>query len=79
MDAGSLKRPGARTDKRRMGVHVVCPSLRCRKILTLPDDVRGTTVTCRYCEMQFRVPQIRRPVEAPRAAAPPVGGSTRGQ
>ncbi|MEO6436870.1 MAG: hypothetical protein ABIP55_14075 [Tepidisphaeraceae bacterium] len=42
-----------------MAVHVICPSLRCRKILTLADDVRGTVVTCRYCKMQFRVPQKR--------------------
>jgi hypothetical protein len=47
-----------------MAVHVVCPSLRCRKILTLNDEVRGTNVTCRYCQMQFRVPQIRRPASA---------------
>ena len=43
-----------------MAVHVICPSLRCRKILELPDDVRGRAVTCRYCSMEFRVPQIRR-------------------
>jgi hypothetical protein len=45
---------------KRMAVHVICPSLRCRKILVLADEVRGTNVTCRYCQMQFRVPQIRR-------------------
>jgi hypothetical protein len=43
-----------------MAVHVICPSLRCRKILTLVDSVRGSLVTCRYCQMQFRVPQVRR-------------------
>ena len=42
-----------------MAVHVICPSLRCRKILTLGDEVRGTLVTCRYCSMQFRVPRQR--------------------
>jgi hypothetical protein len=47
-----------------MAVHVICPSLRCRKILTMDDNVRGTLVTCRYCNMQFRVP-------APRKPAPP--------
>ena len=59
-----------RTDKNRMAVHVICPSLRCRKILTLSDEVRGTNVTCRYCQMQFRVPQIRRPIETPRVNTP---------
>ena len=43
-----------------MAVHVICPSLRCRKILTLADDVRGTLVSCRYCQMEFRVPAPRR-------------------
>jgi hypothetical protein len=42
-----------------MAVHVICPSLRCRKILSMGDEVRGTVVTCRYCNMQFRVPQQR--------------------
>jgi hypothetical protein len=59
-----VKPRGARTDKSGMGVHVICPSLRCRKILTLPESVRGTNVTCRYCQMQFRVPQLRRPAAA---------------
>ena len=54
-----------------MAVHVICPSLRCRKILTLGDEVRGTLVTCRYCNMEFRVP-------APRQA-PPAQKFVRGQ
>ncbi len=48
-----------------MAVHVICPSLRCRKILTLADDVKGKLVTCRYCSMQFRVPAPRRTPLAP--------------
>ena len=44
-----------------MSFHVICPSLRCRKILTLSDEARGALVTCRYCSMQFRVPQYRAP------------------
>jgi hypothetical protein len=42
-----------------MSFHVICPSLRCRKILTLADEARGALVTCRYCLMQFRVPRYR--------------------
>ena len=54
-----------------MAVHVICPSLRCRKILTMPDEVRGTLVTCRFCNMQFRVPALRRGVTViPRWATP---------
>ena len=43
-----------------MSFHVICPSLRCRKILPLPDEARGALVTCRHCSMQFRVPHVRR-------------------
>jgi hypothetical protein len=43
-----------------MSFHVICPSLRCRKILSLADEARGSLVSCRYCGMDFRVPQIRR-------------------
>ena len=58
-----------------MAFHVICPSLRCRKVLTLADENRGTLVTCRYCNMQFRVPQMRR--EGQTNAPPPaqVSGS----
>jgi hypothetical protein len=55
-----------------MAVHVICPSLRCRKILTLADDVRGTLVKCRYCDMEFRVPQLRRTPVMPAASLQPV-------
>jgi hypothetical protein len=60
----------SRADENRMAVHVICPSLRCRKILELPEEVRGTNVSCRYCQMQFRVPQIRRTAPSLRANPP---------
>ena len=63
-----LKLGASRADKKRMAVHVICPSLRCRKILSFGDDVRGANVTCRYCQMQFRVPQLRRSSTAGGAA-----------
>jgi DNA-directed RNA polymerase subunit RPC12/RpoP len=43
-----------------MPVYAICPSLKCKKILELPENVRGREVNCRYCGMHFRVPQIRR-------------------
>ncbi|MGA2498980.1 MAG: hypothetical protein ABSH20_14660 [Tepidisphaeraceae bacterium] len=39
-----------------MPVQLICPSLRCRKLLTVPDDVRGKMVKCQYCQTTFRVP-----------------------
>ena len=65
-----LNLPPFCADNKRMAVHVICPSLRCRKVLTFGDEVRGSNVTCRYCEMQFRVPQVRKPVQNPRGATP---------
>lgn len=43
-----------------MAVHAICPSVRCRKILTLADEARGTVVKCRYCNMEFRIPRPQR-------------------
>ena len=50
-----------------MAVQLICPSLRCRKILTVPDDVRGKLVRCQYCQNQFRVPTPKRPATEPAA------------
>ena len=61
-----------------MSFHVICPSLRCRKILTLPDGARGALVTCRYCSMQFRVPQYRPASARTRQTVPPTSLPSRG-
>lgn len=46
-----------------MAVQLICPNLRCRKLLSVPDDVRGKMVRCQHCQTQFRVPEPRkRPV-----------------
>ena len=29
-----------------MACQLICPNLRCRKILSVPDDVRGRLVKC---------------------------------
>ena len=59
-----------------MAVHAICPSIRCQKILTLNDDVRGTVVTCRYCNMVFRVPRTRAAAAAATGGASTTGTST---
>jgi hypothetical protein len=43
-----------------MAVQLICPSLRCRKILTVPEEVRGKLVKCQYCQTQFRVPAVKK-------------------
>jgi hypothetical protein len=50
----------ASADKRRektMALQMMCPNLRCRKILSVPDTVRGKLVKCQHCQTSFRVPE----------------------
>jgi hypothetical protein len=46
----------------------MCPNLKCRKILSVPDDVRGKLVKCQQCSTMFRVPESKKPDAA---SAPP--------
>lgn len=47
-----------------MPVQMICPNLRCRKILSVPEEVRGKLVKCQYCQTNFRVPEAKKPVAA---------------
>lgn len=40
-----------------MAVQLICPSLKCRKILSVPEEFRGKTVKCQYCHTVLRVPE----------------------
>lgn len=40
-----------------MSFAVLCPRLRCRAILRVPDNVRGKHVRCSECGMTFLVPE----------------------
>ena len=40
-----------------MPIQMICPNLRCRKFLSVPDDVRGKLVKCQHCQTNFRVPE----------------------
>ena len=39
-----------------MPVTIICPKLTCRKILSVPDDLRGKAVKCQHCQTPIRVP-----------------------
>jgi len=41
---------------RTMAVQLICPNLKCRKLLVVPEEVRGKMVKCQHCQTQFRVP-----------------------
>ena len=45
----------------RMPVQLICPNLRCRKFLSVPDAVRGKLVKCHHCQQMFRVPEAKKP------------------
>ena len=47
-----------------MAIQLICPNLRCRKFLSVPDEVRGKLVKCQYCQTNFRVPDGRKPEPA---------------
>ena len=42
-----------------MPVQMLCPNLRCRKFLGVPDEARGKLVKCQHCQTTFRVPDAR--------------------
>lgn len=52
-----------------MACQLICPNLRCRKILSVPDDVRGKLVRCQHCQTMFRVPPAKQEAVAAAAAA----------
>ena len=53
-----------------MPVQLICPNLRCRKFLSVPDDVRGKLVKCQHCQTMFRVPEAQPAKPAPAGAKP---------
>jgi len=55
-----------------MSVQLICPNLRCRKFLAVPDEVRGKLVRCQHCQQMLRVPDGKKsePVAAPASAKP---------
>jgi len=37
-------------------VMMICPNLKCRKVLKVPGQFRGQHVKCHYCQITFEVP-----------------------
>jgi hypothetical protein len=44
-----------------MSVQIICPNLRCRKILAVTPEQRGKTVKCQHCGTILRVPGDPKP------------------
>ena len=42
-----------------MPVMMICPNLKCRKVLQVPAKYRGQQVKCHYCTMLFSIPTVK--------------------
>jgi len=40
-------------------VVMICPNLKCRRVLQVPSKYRGQHVKCRYCSLTFAVPLLK--------------------
>jgi hypothetical protein len=49
-------------------IRIMCPNLRCRSILAVPDEARGRLVRCKGCGSNIKVPDKAAP--KPDEAAP---------
>ena len=58
-----------------MPVQLICPNLRCKKILSVPDEVRGKLVKCQHCRTMFRVPEGRKHGGGAAGAQPSAAGA----
>lgn len=43
-------------------IRLMCPNLKCRKVLAVPQSARGKTVRCGQCGANLRVPEPSRPI-----------------
>lgn len=53
MDASSTSTDGS--------VMMICPNLKCRKVLQVQEKYRGKQVKCHYCNTLFMVPLPSKP------------------
>ncbi len=53
-----------------MSVTLICPNLKCRTILQVPDSTRGKKVRCSRCGRDFMVPAPKTPAGKAPAEAP---------
>ena len=50
-------------------VRIMCPNLKCRRVLGVPTTARGKNVRCGSCGTQVHVPASKQPVSPPHASA----------
>lgn len=52
----------------KMSVQLLCPNLKCRKNLSVPEELRGKLVKCQFCQSMLRIPAAK-PHPTPAGAA----------
>jgi RNase P subunit RPR2 len=48
-------------------MRLICPNLQCRRILSVPQNLRGRIIRCGACGTTIRVPEKKQPVETAEA------------
>ena len=51
-----MEAPNEATSQTPM-VMMLCPNLKCRKVLRVPETCRGRQVRCQFCDLTFKVPE----------------------
>ena len=41
-------------------IAVICPNLKCKRTLRVPEQVRGQVVRCKHCSSVFSVPEKKK-------------------
>ncbi len=49
-------------------IRMICPSLACRALLSVPASARGKTVRCSKCGLRVAVPDKPSPTATPAAS-----------
>jgi len=52
-----------------MSAQLLCPNIKCKKILAVPEQTRGKIVRCSHCQTAFRVPVARDEAQPRRKSA----------
>jgi len=65
---GAFTRHADATDLEFVMCQLICPNLRCRQLLKVPESARGSTLRCDHCSTLLRVPPARRSVDGNRPA-----------
>lgn len=58
-----------------MAITILCPTLKCRMLLAVPEEIRGKKVRCKYCGTTFVVPLKSAPAPRPPEPVPAPAGS----